>query len=202
MNPQQPLPADYLDQIAPQSQKAPFLLGRPILLGVIAVAAIIFVIIGNLVVGAIADSRKDPWYRLSTRLSTTSKIADSTTGKIKSSTLRSLNSEVKLFITNTNRDLKAPLADLGITTESIPANIKAEESADPALARLEDARLNAVYDRTYAREMTYELALVLSALQKAYEVSSSADTQQTLSNSYDTLKLTYDSFSEYSAAND
>ena len=38
-------------------------------------------------------------------------------------------------------------------------------------SRLEDARLNAKYDSTYAREMSYQLATILSLYQKLIPAS-------------------------------
>ena len=203
MNPQNgQMPLDYLEQIAPQAPKKPvFTLNlRTILLGAIGVI-ILIVILAN-IGGAISNAGKEPWQRLSARLAATALVVDSSTGKIKNSQLRSLNSDLKLYITNTQRDLATPLTALSIDATKLPKSITSSESSEKMAARLEDGRLNAKYDSTYAREMSYQLATILALQRQLYASNVGPQTKIFLDNAYKNLQPTYKSISEFSASNE
>ncbi|MFZ1250318.1 MAG: hypothetical protein WAR37_02635 [Candidatus Microsaccharimonas sp.] len=203
MNPQNgQTPLDYLNQIAPQAPKTSrFGLNlRTIIIA--AIAAILLVVILVVIANSIGGSRKEPWEQLAARLTVTGDVVNTSSSEIKNSQLRSLNSDIKLYITNTQRDLAVPLASLDINPSKLTKEIVAAENATGITERLEDGRLNAKFDSTYAREMTYQLATILALLQKLYSTSSKADTKAFLTTAYDNLKPTYDVVSDFSAANE
>lgn len=203
MNPQNgQTPLDYLNQIAPQAPKKPlFTLNlRTILLAGIAV--IVLVIIIATIAGALSNTNKEPWQRFEARLDATTAVVDGASGHIKSSQLRSINSDLKLYLTNTKRDIAVPLAALDINPAKIPASIVAEEKGTGITERLEDGRLNAKYDSTYAREMTYQLATILSLLQKLYATNVGPQTKEMLKSAYDNLLPTYTTVSTFTATNE
>lgn len=195
-------PLDYLNQIAPQAPKKPlFVLNlRTIILGGIAAVILICIIAG--IGGAISSAQKEPWQRLSARLNATTAVVDGATANIKSSQLRSINSDLKLYLTNTKRDLTAPLTALDIKIDKLPEKIVASERSTGITERLEDGRLNAKYDSTYAREMTYQLATILSLLQELYATNVGPQTKEQLKAAYDNLLPTYTTVSQYSATNE
>lgn len=203
MNPQNgQTPLDYLNHISPQAPKKPaFALNmRTILLGAL-ILIVIVIIIAN-VAGGLANSSKEPWQQYAAKLAATAEIVDSSSGKIKNSQLRSLNSDLKLYITNTQRDLATPLANLSIDPQKLPASVLKKESSEETLARLENGRLNAKYDSTYAREMSYQLLTTLALLQKLYQSNVTPETKEFLKNAYDNLNPTYKTISEFSASNE
>ena len=203
MNPQNgQTPLDYLNQIAPQAQKKPvFTLNwKTITLGILVLITLILILAN--VASGIANAQKEPWERYTARLAATGKMVDSSSGKIKNSQLRSLNSDLKLYITNTQRDLATPLANLGINPEKLPQSITKKENSEEALARLEDGRLNAMLDSTYAREMSYQLATTLALIQQLYKSNVSAPTKLFLEDAYKNLAPTYEAISKFSASNE
>ena len=202
MNPQQQLPRDYLDQIATQQTKRTLSLNRPQLYIFIGIIAIVIIIILAVVVGMISQSRKEPWERLSVRLAATSEVAESSEGKIKNSQLRSINSNVKISLTNTQRDLAAPLLSAGVKTKEIPASVTKSESSEAMIARLEDARLNAKYDSTYAREMSYQLSNLLTLLRQLYASSSNEMNKTYLKTTYDNFEPVQKNLADFSASNE
>ncbi len=202
MNPSQQLPPSYLDEIAPQVQKRSFLQNRTRLFVLIGIIAVIIVIILSVTVTAVNSSRKGPWERLAARLAATTKVAESSDNKIKNSQLRSINSNVKISLTNTQRDLAIPLATAGVAAAKLPASVLAAESSDAMVARLEDARLNAKYDSTYAREMSYQLANLLTLLKQLYSSSSNESNKTFLKTTYDNFAPVQKSLSEFSASNE
>lgn len=195
------VPLDYLDQIAPQAPKKPvFELNlKTVLFG--GAILILLVIILSMAVGGLSGGKKAAWERLSARLDATAAIADDATSKLKSGQLRTSNTELKLFITNTKRDITDQLTTHKVDPEKISAKILAEESTEETLASLEDGRLNAKYDTTYAREMGYQLATLLALLSQLSS-SSSGDTQVFLQTAYDNLSPTYEAIESFSTANE
>ena len=202
MNPQQELPPNYLDEIAPQAQKHSFILGKTQLIILIGIIAVVIISIIAVVVGQISNGRLEPWERLSARLTSTSAIVQSSNGKIKNSQLRSTNSSLSLLLTNTQRDLATPLTTMGIKSEKLSASVVASESSDEMIARLEDARLNAKYDSTYAREMSFQLSNLLTLLRQMYSSSSSETNKAFLTATYNSVEPIQKSLSEFSASNE
>ena len=195
-------PLDYLNDISPDAAKGlPFSWNlRTIIFAAIA-AIILMVIIVN-IVSAVANSQKDPWERLSARLATTSVIVDSASSNIKNSQLRSLNSDLKLYITNTNRDLAVPLGARGIKATKLPPKIVSSEANTAMIGRLEDGRLNAKFDSTYAREMSYQLATTLSLIQTLEAKGGSTATKTFLKEARENLEPTYKEIANFSASNE
>jgi len=190
-------PLDYLNQIAPQAPKRQgFGLNlKTVLIG--GALLIVLVIILAIVVNSTTSGRKTSWEQLSLRLATTEKVATSATPLIKSSQLRSYNSDLKLYLANTQRDLAAPLTALNIVPAKIDKTLVSKEAGTELTAALEDGRLNAKYDSTYAREMGYQLATILTLLKELYG-KSSASQQTFLQTAYDNLYPTYTSIQSFS----
>lgn len=193
-------PLDYLNQIAPQAQKKPIfeLNFRTVIMG--AVLLVILVIVISVISGAISNSRKEPWERLSARLETTTTIVNDAGSKLKSGQLRSANSDLKLYLTNTQRDITTHLTSRDISAKKLPASIVAAESGTDILADLEDGRLNARYDTTYAREVGYQLATLVGLLKQLIN-SSSGSSKQFLQTAHDNLYPTYEVIENFSTAN-
>lgn len=201
MNPEQPQPnysVDYLNQIAPKPQKKSLFGGPRLVLGIAAVLIVAIVII---VVGSIAGNKPNSLQQLAARLQSTEKIVGDAQPKLQSSQLRSLNSSLKIFLANTNRDIAAPLAASGITFAKIDKKIIAAESGTDLLNKLEDARLNADYDRTYAREMAYRLDTIIISMQSIFKSTHNQALKSFLQTAYQNLGPTQKQFADFNAAN-
>ena len=196
------LPTDYLNQIAPQAPKrSPFSFGLKQII-IIGGALVVLVIILALIVNTFSTGSRGPMEHLSARLTATETVITNAQANLKSSKLRSLNSNLKLYMTNTNRDIVAPLESAGIDIKKLDKKIIAEESTEALAARLEDARLNAVYDRTYAREMTYQLGTLLTLMNQIYTSTKSTELKTFLKSAYDNLRPTQESLGNFSTATD
>ncbi len=167
MNPEQnQLPADYLNQIAPQ-QKKPMLNNKLVyglIGGVVLLAIIVVLIISSS--GSAGPTQK--MQTLAARLLTLQTISNDSQKTIKSGALRGINSNLTIFLTNTNRDIVSPLAKSGVDVIKIDKSITLKEDGSALKQRLEDARLNAIYDRTYVREINYQLDTVATLMQDIY----------------------------------
>jgi hypothetical protein len=198
-----PVPSspDYLNQIAPQAPKKSLFKIGPKLLIIIVGIIILLVAIMSFAFSSANEAKKKPLETLSARLSTTETIATAAQTNLKSSELRSLNSNLKIYLTNTNRDIAAPLLAAGVDVKKISKTVTAAEAPDAINTRLEDARLNAVYDRTYAREMAYQLDTLITLMKQIYKSTSSTKLKAFLQSAFDSLEPTQKSFEDFNAAN-
>lgn len=202
LQPQTPQPSvsvDYLNQIAPQAPKSklPLTKKQLILVGILGVAVIIVVI---LVIVVSLSSNKKPLEQLAARLQSTQTIATDASTKLKDSQLRALNSNLKIYLTNTNRDIAAPLLKDNIVVNKLDKNIVTSESGTDISARLENARLNAVYDSTYAREMSYRLDTIVALMKQIYNSTGNTTLKSFLNDAYTNLSPTQKEFSNFNAA--
>lgn len=192
--PTNPTPTDYLNQIAPQAPKpALSLASKPIMLGGIAIIVLLVIII---VLGSMTGGVK-PTQQLAARLTTTADTVDYATSNIQSSALRALNSDIRIYLTNTIRDIDPILAKDNVKISSLDKKVLALESNTDMLARLEDARLNVDFDNTYAREMSYQLDMTLLLMKKIYTSTSSKSLKSFLEEAYVNLAPIQLQFSEF-----
>jgi len=202
-NDNQPVsPTDYLNQIAPQPTRSKFdlLHQKPSRLALIGLgAAFIIVIILSIAVSLMTGSGNVE--HLAAKLNSTQSIAVSATDNLKDTQLRKLNSDLKLFLTNTIRDATPIFAKSGVKMDSLSASVTKAESNTPTLATLEDARLNAVYDMKYARVMAYQLDTVITLMQQIYKNTSNESLKSFLSSAYKSLEPTQKQFADFNAAN-
>ncbi len=190
---------DYLEQIA-STQKKPGM--RDKLFPIIAIAGLVIVLlIGLLAMLSSGGGNQSDMMRLSVRLKTLQSVADTSQNTIKSSDLRSTNTNLSLFLTNTARDAAEPLLASGVNVAKVSPTITAEENGADLKARLEDARLNVVYDRTYAREMSYQLETLAALMQQIEANTKSASFKKFLTTAQGQLEPIRQQFANFTAAN-
>ena len=192
-------PLDYLNQIAPQQVvKKPLFKG---IRGVIAIGLVLVVIVSILaiVLNTTSSSQSAPGQQLAAHLVSAKKIADGAQTHLKSSELRGVNSNLRIFFTNTNRDIATPLMAVNVSFAQQDKEVTAAETARAASTseRLENARLNAIYDRTYAREMAFELATIMTLMQQVHKQTNSVSLKEYLDGTYKNLEPTQKAFAEY-----
>lgn len=196
-NNNQPIPSDYLNQIAPPPpKKVSFVRKQPILVGVICLVLvlIIFTILGS------SSGNTKPPEQLAARLIATNVVVDDATSKIKNNQLRALNSDLKLCLTNAVRDIAAPLIEINLNIKKLNKKVVLAESNAELLVKLEDARLNGVYDRTYAREMTYKLSTILTLMQQVNSSTKNKDLKNFLDNTTKNLQPIQKRFADFNTA--
>jgi hypothetical protein len=195
-------PSDYLNQIAPQQQRNKFdlLSQKPSHVVLMALGLVSVIILIASIIGLMSGNGNDIEH-LAARLTSTQSTAASATENIKSPQLRALNSSLQLYLTNTIRDATPIFVRNGVKMDSLSNSVKSAESNTKMLAVLEDARLNAIYDRTYAREMAYQLDTLITLMRKVYNNTSSKSLKNFLSTAYKSLEPTQKQFADYFAAN-
>jgi hypothetical protein len=193
-NPINPVPTDYLDQISNDSgKKSNIITSKPILVGIIAIV-VLMLIIG---ISSMFSGGAKPSERLAAKLTITSETVDAATSNIKASKLRALNSDLKLYLTNTIRDIEPILLKNNVKISKLDAKVLATESNAELLLRLEDARLNVIYDRTYAREISYQLDTILTLMRQTKKNASSDSLKTFLDGAITNLEPIQQDFSDY-----
>jgi len=206
MQPQQPpqlsptpLPSNYLDQIAP-AQKVP-VMNSKLVLGLIGGGIILLIVLVILIISSSGGSSATSLERLSLRLETLQKVSTTAQKNIKSSNLRTINSNLRTSLINANRDIATPLAAANITTKKIDKTIIAEENGEKLTAALEDGRLNATFDRTYAKEMSYQLDRTVALMNSLFKTTNSKSLKTFLSGSTKDFESLQKQFADYTSAN-
>ena len=200
MNPTQPdYSIDYLNQIAPQApKKMGFSRMQYILIAVVGLVVVLTIIFGVVIA---SSNSTNPENQLAARLIGTEKIVGDAQTQLKSSQLRTLNSNLKIYLTNTNRDIAAPLLKSGVNVAKLDKTVLASEAGADITTRLENARLNAVYDRTYAREISYQLGTIVALMRQVNTSTHSVSLKTFLNDAYKNLEPTQKQFAEFNATN-
>ena len=190
-------PINYLDQIAAPTQKKPSLLKNKITIALIALAAVALVIVTL----SALPKKTNQSELLAVRLLATRTIAEGATSRLKNTKVRSINSNLKIYLTNVIRDLTPFLVSGKIDIKKLDKAILAKESTDGLTERLLDARLNGVYDRTYTREMAYMLSTVITTYSSVEKATNNAAYKAFLIKAKEDLATTQKEFAEYNADN-
>jgi hypothetical protein len=188
---------DYLNQIAPQQKKPG--LSNKLFLMIAGGGLVLAIIVGIIVLTSSGSGPTEKMQTLAARLLTLQTISDKAQKNIKSSQLRSTNSTLTIFLTNANHDIIDPLAKNNVDIKKLDKKIVALENGTDLTKKLEDARLNAVYDRTYAREMGYQLDTVAALMKDIYTSSGSKSLKEFLVTTDNNLQPLKKQFYEFNA---
>lgn len=193
-------PSDYLNQIAAPAQVKT--LNPMILWGLIAGVLILAIIVVTTVTSSGGGPSPSSLSAIATKFDALKVVSDDAEKKIQSSELRVINSSLNLSLTNANRDLQEPLKLQEISLKdkkntSISAVRTEFEELD---GRLEDARLNGIYDRTYAREIGYQLTTLRSDMVVLYKKTRSTSLKSALESADANLKPLAEDFSSFNGS--
>jgi len=167
---------DYLDQIAPGPSGAKFFSGNFtwILIGL----ALVFMFAVGLITLNSGGGNTIAAQTVYMRYDYFLKTIPTYTRHLKSSKLSATATDFRVFMTGAQHDLLDPLSKNGIvnTGKDISKELKAKEKAhaDEVGKKLEEAKLNAILDRVYARELAYQTGLILDQYKKMEKTKSKA----------------------------
>lgn len=191
---------DYLNQIAPPPQKQG--MSNRLFMMVIGGGVLLAVIVGLMMLSSGGSGPTQKMQTLAARVQTLEKITSGAQRNIKSNDLRGANSNLSIFLANTDQGMTAPLEKNGVSVTKLDKTIVAAEKGDDLSAKLEDARLNAVFDRTYAREMSYQLTALENLMNSIYKSTGSKSMKSFLQTTEDSLvpiRKQFNSFNETSS---
>jgi len=200
MNPDQnPYPIDYLNQIAPEQPKAS--MGNKLFFILIGGGLLVAIIVGILALTSGNNGPTQKMQTLSARLTTLQKVSSDSQKTIKNGTLRSTNGTLTILLTNANRDIAEPLSKNGVDVKKIDKSIQTKEDGAKLTEQLEEARLNAIFDRVYAREMSYQLETVAALMKQIYNSTGSKSLKTYLEATDANLQPVMQQLADFNAAN-
>jgi hypothetical protein len=196
----QPTPTyavDYLDQIAPPPAQPKFLsgfFGKAVIgLGVIFVLAVsLIVAFGN-------QKKTADIEQTAVRLGHMQTIAKANQKNLKDGDLLATNSRFQIRIANDAKDASTLLAQAGVAKKNYSKQMVAiEDTAATELSeKFLDAKLNAEFDRVYAREMAYQADLLLTMYKKMARTSQAKAIRDYAKNAATNLEPIQKSFAEF-----
>lgn len=155
---------DYLNQIA-TPQKKPGM-GNKLFVIVMIVGVLLAAVIGVALLASASGGPTKDLTVLGVRLTNLQTVTNQAQKDIQSGTLQTANSNLSLFLSNTNREIQTPLANNSVDLKKVDKALAAAEATTELQAALTEARLMNQYDTVYASEMNYQLSLILALMNK------------------------------------
>ena len=199
--PQQGYSIDYLDQIAPKKpsvsgpKKILFIAG-----GVIALLVTILVV--GLLFTSGTKSTGQVAIDLSAQLDTLRDISKEQQNNLRNNVLRNYNGSLTLQLTNASTDLKAALEAEGIDAEKLSKEQQAAQELFKTELdeKFENASLNIQLDRTYAREIAYQLNVIDSMIASVGERANNELITEFVQDNKLNLQAIAKNFNEFNSA--
>ena len=193
---------DYLNSIAPKApKKSLFSMRNIVLLAAGAVVIFVGLMIASSVMTASREKSRDSIASLYLRIGNMQTITVQYGGELDSSGLRAINSGLDTQLSSILYDFGVLLPSQKIVVAEIDEEVRGREMAhlDSVREELRVAKLNAVFDRTYPRVISYELTLIMTQMDKIYKESNDDVLKSFLSRSYLTLSELRELFDEFRA---
>ena len=198
---------DYLDKIAsearPLTAKAPGFFGSKLnltmkqlkIIGIVVGAIIVVLFIGMIASSGNKNSERD---------TDLSKIIDDYRTKLRSSELRSMAMSLKSVLSEANYNLSSSLTtDFGAKSADKPNKESTAINEEALIGELSDAleaaRLNAVLDRVFAREFTYQISLLISLETDIINRTKKEPLKSSLESSRTNLEALHEQFDNFNA---
>ncbi|HEU0266159.1 MAG TPA: hypothetical protein VFQ70_00855 [Candidatus Saccharimonadaceae bacterium] len=192
---------DYLNQIAPK-QKGPGVSNK-LFFGVIGLGIILVIAFAiALISSGRGPSETVQMETMAARLQALQSIADNAGQNIGDDSLQSANANLDTELTSLNQQIVVPLKNNGINAKALPQSIVKAQALTDTTNRLNDAELNAVYDRTYASEMSFQLSELFILMREINSGSNSRSMRAFIQNALSNLKPIDDQLSSFTGAND
>lgn len=189
---------DYLNTIAPQAQ--PKAVSKPLVFGFIGGIIALFGFVVFVMMGGLNPSATTLSFEVQDRLITLQTVTEEQQPRLNANKLSSLNVTLNTSFTSMNAEL-TPMID---AKKSKPGNKPRSEEEQVYLAKLsgtlEDAYLTGNLDRTYSSEISYELTILKSKLQKLRTSTKTKAMQEYYTKHSATLDATIEQLSEYNAS--
>ena len=189
-------PVDYLNEIAPKPQ--PVQMNRFAVFGLIGGVLLLAFAIVMMMINSQPNYTKQAQSTLA-RIETLQAATKEQQSRLTENELSSMNTTLTTSLGSMGTELKSSLKDAKIKTELVGDAKKTEKAYSDKLSKtLEDAYLTGALDRVYAREMSYQLSILKSYLQKLKTASGNrkaiADYVATNSKTLDAATKSFSNF--------
>ena len=174
-----------------------------ILIG-LALLAIIIIIVGSIMGGEKENPELAAVTRLDQRMTNLSKTISTYNKQVKSSELRAIGTTLSGILNNTDRDITALLkSDFKAETDMEKNTVKtvqAEEAAHIADVneKLKTGRMSGLLDRVYEREITLQVALLISLETETAGETENQTLLSVISSSLESLNNIHTQLKEFS----
>ncbi|MBR2659210.1 hypothetical protein IKF40_00060 [Candidatus Saccharibacteria bacterium] len=176
---------------------------KKLLIGGVVLAFLIIILGAALGGGGDKNSERDLVDKLSLRTTNLITSIEKYTGKVKSSSLRSMGNSLKAFLNQANYAINSSLTnDFGDTSgqpQKEQTGLDEETWAADLDAALEGARLNGILDRAYAREYAYQIGMLIDLENDTIKKTNKPDLKSALEKSVNDLDQLYPQFNNFSA---
>ena len=195
--------SDYLNQISASNRPTskPSIFSSKILkFALIGGAAAIFIIVVGSMLKNFSTKKSDLLEQANLRMTNLTASITTYNRNIKSSRLRSMNVSLSGVFADSTRNITNILTtEYEYDPKKPNSNITDEETTliGDFNTTMEDAKLNGILDRIWVREMTLQLALLISLESEAAARSSEPSTIKTLEDSQASLNQLYEQFSAF-----
>lgn len=189
-------PVDYLNEIAPKPQ--PVQMNRFAVFGLIGGVLLLAFSAVMMMINNQPNYTKQAQSTLA-RIETLQAATKEQQSRLTENELSSMNTTLTTSLGSMGTELKSSLKDAKIKTELVGDAKKTEKAYSDKLSKtLEDAYLTGSLDRVYAREMSYQLSILKSYLQKLKTASGNrkaiADYVATNSKTLDAATKSFSNF--------
>lgn len=191
-----PTDTDYLDQISAPAQAK--MLKPWQLWGIIGSVLALLIIVFMVIINSGGESQSERFTSFTYRLQALESLTKDSSKTIQSSKLRALNASTNAILTGASQettDLLSTVKLKKLPKEPKGSPIQAEY--DELATTLNDARLNAVYDRVYTREIGYQLAKLRAEMNTMYLASKNEQLKAYLEKTDTNLKPLVSQFNEF-----
>lgn len=197
--PLQSAPPTYLDQIAAQPTQPtmkPWLLWTLIGGVILAVA-----VVGMLILNSGGPSQSERLTRFVYRVNALRQLSVDNAKNIQDSKLLATNAQLGSVLAGISQQSTDPLARNGIKElPKEPKNSLITAEYAKLRTKLDDARLNVVFDRTYSREVAYQLRTLRAEATVLYKNSRNESVKSYLETSDTNLKSLETQFADFNEA--
>lgn len=180
---------DYLNQLSGEGKNSEQFNPKIVIGGIIGfivlAAAMMFLIFSS----SGGPAGPGPEVTLYKTIVGTAEITDDSKKKLHSSDLVSINSSIDILLLNSITGMIKPLSKSGIDADKLESEAQKEEEFAEPMKKLEDARLNAVYDRAYLRIIDFRIDSILLLVEKVNKTSGNSDLKKYLSKTKSDLEV-------------
>jgi hypothetical protein len=168
---------------------------------------IVVIIVVTIVIFAAAlssgNSNQSQLTTIAYQLKSLQTVTNSANQYLQDGELQQLNTSLDTILQQANQSISTPLtANKVKLADSVPAKSPVSGEFSSLNNNLNDARLNAVYDSTYAREVSYELKKITIEMQDLYKITNSKSLKSFLNTTYGNLTPLQQQLSSFNSPGD
>lgn len=187
----------YLDEIAvPQTQATM----NPILLWVIiGVVLLLLLVVGSSILSSGGPNSSERLASFIHRTQALEKLSTSNIKNVESAKLLTANGNMNAILTGIESEITpyAAAASGGKTVKAPPRDSPITLEYEQLEVKLDDARLNVTFDRTYAREVAFQLNTLRAEMEIIYKESNSQPLKSYLETADKDIKTISKPFEDY-----